>query len=196
MYYHLPKDDYSKIQAGMFGLIRYSKNKFEIFKPNSLEWYHCRESFHYQWNKQKKLNKKLFFCASLKQVQNFLTKIEKELGIWFKTQIYRNNIEHICCIIPARFWRRHLIRMSLFTILLRAAQDYSGDWKKTLFEQVYAQETEQAINYFLSGFTVYNNVGNYDGWCQAFNPIYSKHRFDQLLRRPKIASFWKWLKRD
>ena len=133
----LPKCAYN-VQPGLFGLIRYTRNQWHEFKPVYIEWYYCRDSFQYAWRRHTRhsyADDSFFFCCHGGRIAAFLLCVERELGLWKKSKVYSTHTKGICNICPAQFWLSQEIRMSLFTILLRAAERYKpgSDWKGCLF---------------------------------------------------------------
>lgn len=200
MFHELPKGVYSNVQPGLFGLVRYTRTRWEGFRPVFVEWYHCRESFQYAWNRYVKryygFDGDFFFCCPKRNLETFLRAAEKALGLWKKTKVYKTHVRGICCVVPAKFWQKQDIRMSLFTILLRAAENYrlGSDWQKCLMDNPYAQETKEAIARFFDGNTVYK--GRDTGWCHAFSSgrgcLTEEDKAVTYLRRPRLRAAFRW----
>jgi hypothetical protein len=87
----------------------------------------------------------------------------------------RKTISHI---LPSDFWVNCPMRRSLFSILLRVALKYEGDFDEAVEKNHYAQKTKPAIERFFAGYTHY--TGRMTGWCDQFAGRSSK-RVERLL---------------
>jgi len=188
--YHLPKSNYVP-QQGQFGLIRYQRSKYGHYESGYIEWFNCRDSFHTQWLRRN--NETLLYVCNKNNVKKFIDLAEKTLRLWNKTTIHNTENKNIAYIYPAPFWKDCPLRMSLFTILLRAGQKYTDEmeWRETLFEYPYAYETKEAIAYFFAGHTV-SKVKHQEGWHKTF--AYEHPPMNKMLRRPLIPLLWRKFK--
>lgn len=173
-----------RIKSGQFGLVRYG-NKAEWTyeqKPLFTEWYNCRDSFHYHWDKS--FHKEFYYARPIEPIRNVIRQIEKRLNLVFKTSIQPTNWGNVTWIKPSRFWRNQAIRMSLFTILMRVVSHYQGNLDEAMDCDPYAKNTKEAIDYFLDGNCWY--VGKENGWYQQFDSRLLKYynKTHQQLLRP------------
>lgn len=188
MKYQVP--DMDNAMPGQFGLRKSRWNPKTFNSDYYFIWYACRESFQNDWYDTIHLNydKQFYFVCDKINTASFIKHAEDKLGLWFRTKFYYTTDPNICVIKPAIFWRNDSLRMSLFTILLRASLDYSvgQKWLECLFENNYAQSTKRAILYFLDGYTVpLKKSDNFvDGWRNQF--AYYDGPLDKVLRRPKL----------
>lgn len=163
-------------QIGNFGL------PWSVFSRN-IHWIHCREIFHREYDFLPFL-KGFYFITGGKDwgyearnqkkenVIKFIEQAEKHLGVHFRTQFFDTDNEKVLWVKPGFFWRRQWMRMSLFTILLRASMSYDAkeDWRACLMRQTYARSTRPAIERFFDGYTFY--TGYRRGWYRAFESPY------------------------
>jgi hypothetical protein len=192
MKYKVP--DIDNAMPGQFGLRKTKYNSKTFDSDYYFIWYACRESFQNDWYGTLDTNfEKIFFYVCDKvNTASFIKKAEDTLGLWIRTKFYHTTDPNICVVTPAPFWRNNSLRMSLFTILLRASLDYGAgqNWLECLFENNYAQSTRRAIMYFLDGHTVpLKKSDNFvDGWRNQF--AYYDGPLDEVLRRPRLNALF------
>ncbi len=187
----IPKGQYT-IYEGNFGLVRWGREKqYEPARPFFVEWYGCRDSFHYHFNHWRNDEKRFFYAFNRQRLQQFFDEVESSLNMVWRTQFYDTNIRGVCCIKPAKLWRNDKMLMSLFTILLRAGHRYHGgnNWLTCVYEHPYVHNTHTAVERFFAGKTVY--TGCLSGWCQQFDTQIMKEenfKLDKLLIEPDSCS--------
>ena len=197
MKYRVP--DIDNLMPGQFGLRKSRYNAKDFKEETYFVWYTCRESFQNDWTRSEYNNfEKIFFYVGEKDnIKSFIEQAEKKLGLYFTTKFYSTTDPNVCVICPARFWRNNSLRLSLFTILLRASLAYINveqNWLDVLFENNYAKSTKGAILYFLDGNTVpIRKADNFvDGWRNQF--AYYEGPLNKALRRPRLSSLGFWFK--
>lgn len=173
------------VEFGQFGVVRYQRDKYtNLLKPIFIDWFPCRDSFQYAFYRQHHTS--FFYACNQSNTAAFVKCAEKSLGLWLRTKLYASHTSKVCEVYPARFWLKQRMRMSFFTILLRASARYTPqqDWRECLMESPYVQATQDAVAHFFAGHTVYK--GLYDGWCNQFtqNALHTLHR-------PRLSQFWK-----
>jgi hypothetical protein len=180
------------IKMGQFGMIRYGSRYFYRDWPRAIfmEWYNCRDSFHYNFDQS--WYKQFFYACPYETVRDVIGEVENELGLTFKSKIRKCDVKDVVWIKPARFWRAQPIRLSLFTILLRAAQHYEGDLDKMIMADGQASNTKEAIDYFLSRHCYY--TGSEKGWYQQFDTRYLLHKKKKLDSLLSTTSLFRELK--
>jgi len=182
------------LRPGLFGLVRYNRN-WSGWRAAYVEWYSCLDSFQYAWGRNKKHcweGGGFFYCDPKRNVRPFISQVERALRLRRKTKIYNANVRDVCGILPAPFWQKYEMRMSLFAVLVRAAEHYDPKvgWVECLLKHPCAQETKEAIDYFFDGHTICRDC--HFGWCYAFN--YGGFKKEDLLRRPLLSSAWRRFK--
>jgi len=131
---------------------------------NYNDFIHCRETF-----QGRSMDKMLFSHSdkvSSETIAEFIHLVEQRLNHKNITHIAPTNINKITYIEPAQFWLFKPMRQSLFTALLRAACNYTGNFDKALYSINYLNGTKKAVSHFLDGNTWYK--GNSSGWFNAF----------------------------
>jgi hypothetical protein len=164
----------------------FAKHKtFNGEKYKVLQWHYCRDIFHPQL-----YNLDLFFFSHDSNrghcVTAFMKKIEKKLDVDIPSEFGPTQKNSIMWIRPSRWWTIRSMRRSLFTILLRSANNFSpskNNFKEALLSDPYAMATSYAINRFLKGFTFY--TGKKKGWLdQFYETKIDKKTIDSLLVEP------------
>lgn len=182
----VPRGRY-EIHEGHFGLLRWGRDKkFGIARPCFLEWYGCRDSFlyHFDFLSWREV-KSFFYVYDRSTLAKFFDEIEDSLNLVFRSKFFVTDLPEVCCVEPSAFWRKSKMLMSLFSIFLRAAHKYKGDWKKSVYEHPYVDSTKDAVKRFFSGKTVY--TGKMAEWSQQFDVEIMKeenYKLDRLLIEP------------
>jgi len=166
-------------EAGSFAKYK----KFDGDKYKIIQWHYCRDIFHPQL-----YNLDLFFFSHDPNkghcVASFMEKIEYKLNI--DSEYGPTQRKSIMWIRPSRWWTIRPMRRSLYTILLRCANNYSpkkNNFEEALFSDPYANATKYAIERFLSGYTAY--TGTKKGWLdQFYETKIDKNTIDSLLVEP------------
>lgn len=145
---------------GSFAKIKYQNGFFVAGN-----WQSCREVWHRIGRREK------FFLYSHeiskgKTISNFITALEKRLGLRKFTVIGPTQRKTISWIKPASWWISGAMRNSFFTIALRAGYNYKGNFEEALFEHIYFRETRYAVERFLNGYNRYS--GKMSGWYHQF----------------------------
>ncbi len=172
---------------GMFGLQTSTSIKGSDTVFNVGTWHSCRETFH----KHNESHTTFYFChrrpspSRGRAISVFIDKIEKRLGLKKKdrTKMGPTSSRAVCWIEVSKWWRRSNIRRSLFTALLRAANDYSieeDNFDKCLKEGKYIETTQDALNRFLDGNVYY--WGSSKQWYIAFCNRGKKKDLKRLLQ--------------
>lgn len=156
------------------------------------QWYYCRELFHGQL-----YNLNLFFFSHDNNKQNcistFMQKVEDILDVQPRSKFGPTQRKKIMWIEPSKWWTVRSMRRSLFTILLRAGNQYilsKKNFEEALYSDPYTMSTRYAVERFLAGHTVY--TGRKKGWHQVFYrdmqgvPLSSdvQKKIDELLVKP------------
>lgn len=181
-----------------------------IQKTKAIRWFACREAFH---------NHFMFwmssFYYSLDKDQraafvDFISQVENKIGVR-DTVISRTNLPNVLHIKPGQFWMAQRLRLSLFTILLRAATRHKegNTFKHTMLAEPYLARTYKAVKMFMAGRTRYTGWGS--GWVDVFG-AYCGHRTYKRMRHQRrlktllvpdwqvfpfhlLARFGRWIKR-
>lgn len=176
----------SQLYAGSFSMPQWSQTKSGASLP---QWYSCRESFQSIF---KKNIETIAFSHKPKTGENIATfirifedklKLKKNRTTFFLTD--KNNI---LLVNPSAWWRKYLIRRSLFTILLRAAQAYDikkDNFEEALYSNDYSRETKAAINLFLKRYTLVKTAHINSGWRNTFRNKGEKKILEILIKPPK-----------
>jgi hypothetical protein len=145
---------------------------------NSIEWIKCREKFHRQFHG----NVSGFFYShteednSGRSIAAFVLKTEEIIRLSQRvepSQFSRTNMRFAVWIQPSRFWRVCPVRMSFFSLILRAALSYKieqDNYEAALYSDNLIRETREAIKRFLYGFTQFTGMNNDAGWVNIFKP--------------------------
>lgn len=138
------------------------------------QWYYCRDIFHKYLH-----NLKLFFFSHStskgRSIIAFMQKIEKKLQLKDLSEYGLTQRKTIIWIKPSRWWTQKAMRRSLFTALLRTAENYSyskDNFEEALFSHLYTKGTRCAIERFLAGYTRY--TGKKRGWYKQFCDLKSE----------------------
>lgn len=133
------------------------------------QWYYCRDLFHGQL-----YNLSLFFFSHDSNKGNciaeFMRKCEKILNVEPRSDFGPTQRKTIMWVEPSRWWTVRAMRRSLFTILLRAGNQYSinkDNFDEALFSDPYTMGTRYAVNRFFAGNTFY--TGKKRGWYKQFH---------------------------
>jgi hypothetical protein len=115
-----------------------------------------------------------------------MQEIEEKLNVNPRSQFGITQNNKIMWVKPSPWWTAFGMRRSLFTILLRAALNYSTS-KKNFMEAVnsekYLSTTTYAFERFMSGNTKY--AGHKRGWYKQFcEKNLSHEEIDKLLIKP------------
>lgn len=174
--------------TGNFGVINKS-----IINKKRIEWYHCRELFHSCFDGMfsgifKRRKGFLFVVKHRGNTIKFIRQFEEHLNLPEEERcLFRyTDDNNVIYIMPGSFWSEQRMRMSLFTILLRASLYFKDgtSWKDALYSTYYSKNTSEAIHRFLDGYTVY--TGFLHGWVLQFN---GSRRINDLLIHPGT---WSW----
>lgn len=152
----------------------------------------CRESFHYQCIK----NKRMLFCSKFSgeetvdvrnNVIKFMNFVEDKLNV--KSEFYFTDKKNIIYIKFHKFWMKQAMRKSLFTALLKAAQYFRAEvaeatgiqeeFDRAVNKIYYLSGTRKALDLFLSGHTKY--TGGICGWYNAFSKPHQIAKLEKLL---------------
>lgn len=184
----VPESYIYELKPGTFGLVRNWQNSYGQWLKG-MNWPTCRDSFDtYYWSGTER---GFFYVCDVESVQKFIQHIETHLQLVFRTKVYKTDKPNICYIRPARFWRVCRMRMSFFTIVLKAALKYEGNgWQTCLYEQPYAARSKEAVAAFLNGKTVYQ--GRPIGWYRKFESNKLKEQGETPLKwLSEPNSFWR-----
>jgi len=129
------------------------------------QWWDCRELFQDDFTKQTETVLLAHKSGHFNRLRIFISTAEEVLSVP-TSEVGPTQRKTISYIIPSSFWTQCSMRRSLFTILLRAAPQYEGDFDEALYGNQYAAGTREAIERFFSGCTTYN--GRQTGWCDQF----------------------------
>lgn len=157
-------------------------------KTNHVRWERCRELFHNHLGITGKPSF-LYYCkTNVKNLCDMIHQVEEHLNIKL-SHIEETDTKNIAYILPSKFWRRQRTRISLFTILVRASQNFNchkQHWEKGIFKDSYLDDTREATKHFLAGntFCLTNQL-----WVQAF-----RHNEINKLVKPSwwllVKPFW------
>jgi hypothetical protein len=156
--------------AGKFALLNYSTNNTSAHIPS---WVACREVFGGHFTKK---TENFAFSHKPKcgiNIAAFFARFEDQLKLKKNRTLFTlTDKNNIIIVIPSLWWRKYLVRRSLFTILLRAAQAYvieRDNFEDALFSDPYAKETKIALRAFLKGQTfAKKKMLLYSGWKATF----------------------------
>src|SRR5581483_533692 len=169
-------------QPGSFGILRWGRrNAYEAYRPLYIEWFNCRDSFHYVFQKKNHLLD-FYYVGDYKRISRFFKDVEKRLKLFTVSKFYKTNVRRVCLIAPSFFWRKS-IRLSLFTLLLNVARDYKGDLEECLNRNELSQECLTSIHHFLEGNVVYR--GKLSEWKTQFDDLQMREKcyvMDELLK--------------
>lgn len=165
-------------ESGSFATYRtFNGEKYRI-----INWHYCRDIFHpYLYNLD------LFFFAhdpnKSYNIASFMERLERKVNIDYFSEYGPTQRKNIMWIRPSKWWTLKSMKRSLFTILLRSANNYNPNkknFKEALFSDPYAAATEYAISRFLTGYTHY--TGSKKGWLDQFYEVrLNKKSIDSLL---------------
>lgn len=155
--------------AGQFGVPQYSQTQAGASIP---QWHSCRESFSGVFKKGMESFAFSHAPKKGKDIAAFFARFEDQLRLKKNRTFFTlTNKENVLIVRPSLWWRKYLIRRSLFTILLRSAQGYSIDkdnFLEALFSYQYANETKVAIGLFLKKYTLVEKKSINNGWRNTF----------------------------
>lgn len=165
-------------EAGSFA----KPNNFDGERYKVVQWYYCRDLFH-----SRLYNCKLFFfthqTSKGRNIAEFMHKIESILGLKSVSEYGPTQRKAVMWIKPSRWWTVKPMRRSLFTILLRAGNNYfhtKDNFQDALFSDPYSFGTRYAIERFMAGYTMY--TGKKRGWYKQFHDEkLTKEMIDLLL---------------
>jgi len=143
------------------------------------QWFSCREKFH---DVSKGIKRMAFRHRRNTGVKNvgyniacFVGKIENRLQVDPRSVFGPTQKSTVVWIQASPWWTTSSLRRSLFTILVRAGQNYdpfSDNFEEAFFgkkfhkDNLYASDTRYAVERFLKGYTRY--TGTTCGWYTAF----------------------------
>lgn len=180
---------------------RYRPDAGSFSKPKDMEgdrykvgqWYFCRDLFHGQL-----YNCSLFFFSHDTTkghcVAAFMRMVEQMLDVQPRSEFGPTQRKTIMWVKPSRWWTVRAMRRSLFTILLRAGNQYApikNNFTEALFSDPYTLGTHYATMRFFAGHTVY--TGKKRGWFNQFRttagsfgaePQLTNSEIDKLLVKP------------
>lgn len=190
-----------------------STSQKTIVSINVRGWHSCRETFssyftsrtrYFSFSVPLRTNLETF-SAFFRHVENKLELKPAQRSGFYKTSQTFNSCQ-VILVKPSTFWRESLLRRQLFTILLRCAVNYNRrNFEYALFSHPYANNTKEAVNRFLKGYTALpanTNLGY--GWFSYFNPHYTLYdgrkplkedRVNKLIKPPKVKAKPKTLKK-
>jgi hypothetical protein len=154
-------------------------------------WESCRELF---LPRQKDLTH-FYYAHTLprgrgRSFSEFFEKIERRLGIKStrRTKFQATNKREIVKITPSKFWNKTIVRRSLFTALVRAAEAYRinlENFEESLFSVEYTTDTRWAVRRFLDGCVNYTDPEDeFTGWVSVFEGM-RRSEIRKLLVKPK-----------
>ena len=163
-------------------------------ESNPYRWDVCRETFA---SKFKEDTLGLYYCHPPKRsddMAEFIAKTEQILKINDPTVCELTTDDEVMLISPSSFWRACRMRRSLFTLLLRTADNYDfslDNYEEALFALKEMKHTRGAVLRFMFGFTKYTEkrlalvhpCGYKYGWHLAFGKK-NKKQIRQFLKRP------------
>lgn len=172
----------TSIFCGSYSLVR------EVSLDKSLvpkRWIFCREVI---TSKLKGARRLLFRHRKRhgKNVAMFIAKVEEKLNINPRTKFGPTQRNNIMWLRVSPWWTSSSMKISLFTALLRAGQNYSlatDNFEKALYSIVYTRKTKAAIERFFNGYTRY--TGNIRGWHTQFTKVLTEEHLCRLLVAPK-----------
>jgi hypothetical protein len=150
-------------------------------------WYGCRETFSRYFSAKSKIL--LMGTDSAIKINNcarFLADCETRLRI-DKSKIIScndNNGKPVVGVILNTWWTENLMRRQLLTVLLRAGQNYQGNFDKALESYVYSARTKEAIYKFFDGYTIFPKFRG--GWVNNFAPIKRYGYYDGFHQRKEF----------
>ena len=181
------------------------KGKF-AFVRFAYDFYDCREAFLSDWYnhiKRRRIilsigmaNDKDAFAKRRKAVARFIYECEEKLGIKdkYKTLFNETTFERVIRVKVAKYWLKSRMRMSLFTLLLRAGVGSRGKQynpaKHTIEECMHAQDylkkTKKALKLFFSGRTHFTGHadGSYGWRDQLRDKDHNENSLKELLVKP------------
>lgn len=162
-------NDWKDSRSGNFALFKHARARVgesPEFAWRACPFHSCRDQFH----------KAFASCSNVLLVHynrgafvaEFIGRIEEILKLRNKTEVGPTQRRIICWLEVAPFWMAQSMRRSLFTSLLRAATEYTGDFEKAIESQKYLRETNLALERFFAGYTHY--TGRLYGWYNVFGP--------------------------
>ena len=110
-----------------------------------------------------------------------MTEAEVRLDVTPRSHYGLTQRPTICWVEPSPWWTVPSMPRSLFTILLRVAANYRGDFESALYSHPYTADTRYAVGRFFSGCTKY--TARKRGWYKQFS-IAAPAEVDTLLVRP------------
>ena len=174
------------IYAGQFAVPQWSQTKSGASLP---AWYGCRESFQNVFKKDMETFAFSHKPKVSKDVATFISAFEDKLKLKKnRTTFNLTDKENVILVNPSKWWRKYLIRRSLFTILLRAAQNYSikkDNFEEALVSDPYAKATKAAIDLFLKRYTLVKKKHINSGWRNTFLNMKEKKALEILTKPPK-----------
>jgi len=162
------------VKIGSFARVRGTRDHWRVD-----EWLSCREKFH---DASHGIRRMIFRHRRNTGTLNigyniacFIGKVEDRLQIEPRSRFGPTQRNTIVWIEASPWWTTSSLKRSLFTILIRAGQNYnpfSDNFEKALFgnefhkDNEYASDTRYAVERFLKGNTHY--TGTTRGWYTAF----------------------------
>ena len=159
---HIIKESMGRPSPGEFALEHNGR---------AVEWVSCRDRFASLLNSRVEGFYFSHECDRM-QVVAFIEKTEKILERPTHCLFQPTQRNYATWVFPSEFWKRCCIHRSLFTLLLRAGQNYNpiGDnYEYALYANDYLKQTKDAVMRFLFGFTEFTIRDSWDlGWVATF----------------------------
>lgn len=174
---------------------------FALNKKN-FRWITCKEQFLAIFNKENDL-KGFYYCCgenNSTKLNEFIVRIENILNLKNKSKFLPTNKKSVVWIEPCLFWKTHLLKFSLFLILLKNSLNYEvekDNLEECLFgefsESFYTKQTKNSVMRFMFGFTEpcleQNTEQNLNlirnGWFESFKNL-SKIKVRSLLKKDNV----------
>lgn len=175
---------YQRLNRGAFSKIDYMKADGTLV---ALEWLYCREYF----QDESAGIRRFLFCHRpnrCRRIAAFIHRIESILDLKDRSEMGPTQRNNISWIRVSQWWTSTSMKRSLFTILLRCAQNYESktdNFEEALFSTNYSKRTEPAIRRFLDGNTRY--TGKMKGWYNQFKDG-TDALAERLLVKPLITA--------
>jgi hypothetical protein len=141
-------------------------------KYGGVRWYYCRDMF------KRAKSKNWLFCHEKGQSEtifSFMRDLENTLELKQKSVVERTKNLRVTLIKLSDFWTKHLLRKSFLSAALRAARNYNGNLKETLFNLHYFNNKE-AVELFLKGYVNFPEKWRrssvdwiHEGWTNYFS---------------------------
>jgi len=173
MWFRKQKDKQNmSIQPSKYQKIPQAVYKGSFSQTNHISWVSCREVWSGYFTS--KMEEFLFTHKPWagEKIAEFFELVEKRLKLKKNHTFFETtNLHNVILVKPSGWWRKYRIRRELFTVLLRSAQNYTGnpaDFEKALFSYDYAKQTKPAVEKFMEGFTLMKKSAIRNGWRDTF----------------------------